>query len=183
MSVKSAQRTTARLEEKGLIEKVRMILGKGREQGVEFRVAPPPSLAAETRLVTEARLVPQTTIKETHIKKHTQQTATIESTRKELASQDVGVGVKSKFTIAQCRDYADNLQRAGQGINNPGGYATTIHRSGEADAQIESFLNPAEQAKNAVDSKLCPDCHGTGFWEPGGAGKGVAKCKHERLTV
>ncbi len=68
------------------------------------------------------------------------------------------------------------------GITNPGGYATKIHRSGEADDLIETFLNPSPTQTNVVDITRCPDCRGTGFYEPGGAGKGVAKCKHERLT-
>jgi hypothetical protein len=66
------------------------------------------------------------------------------------------------------------------GITNPGGYATKIHRSGEADDLIGAFLEPVESAKT-IDVSQCPDCKGTGFWEPGGVGKGVAKCKHERL--
>jgi hypothetical protein len=32
------------------------------------------------------------------------------------------------------------------------------------------------------DYKNCPDCQGSGFWYPEGNEKGVAKCKHERLT-
>lgn len=50
--------------------------------------------------------------------------------------------VGSKFSIEECRKYAQHLQATGQGINNPGGYATTIHRTGEADMLIESFLHP-----------------------------------------
>jgi hypothetical protein len=52
------------------------------------------------------------------------------------------VRVGSKFTLEECRRYARHLQSTGQGINNPGGYATTIHRTGEADLLIESFLLP-----------------------------------------
>ncbi|MEA2174810.1 MAG: Bacteriophage replication protein, partial [Blastocatellia bacterium] len=32
------------------------------------------------------------------------------------------------------------------------------------------------------DYKDCPDCQGSGFWYPEGVEKGVAKCKHTRLT-
>jgi hypothetical protein len=32
------------------------------------------------------------------------------------------------------------------------------------------------------DYKNCPDCQGSGFWYLEGAEKGVAKCKHKRLT-
>jgi hypothetical protein len=47
----------------------------------------------------------------------------------------------SKFTIEECRKYAKHLQATGQGINNPGGFATTIHRTGNVDAVIEEFLS------------------------------------------
>jgi hypothetical protein len=47
----------------------------------------------------------------------------------------------SKFTIEECRRYAEHLHTTGQGIKNPGGYATTIKRTGDVDAQIEEFLS------------------------------------------
>ena len=94
----------------------------------------------------------------------------------------VGVGVGSKYTIEECRKYARHLQATGQGINNPGGYATTIHRTGEADVLIESFLRPpAPSPPPPPDTSRCPDCHGSGFYYPEGAEGGVARCRHERL--
>jgi hypothetical protein len=95
-------------------------------------------------------------------------------------TQEVGVGVGSKFTIEECRKYAKYLQSTGQGINNPGGYATTIHRTGEADLLIGSFLNPPASTL-VVDTTQCPDCKGTGFYYPKGVEGGVARCKHEQL--
>jgi hypothetical protein len=92
----------------------------------------------------------------------------------------VGVGVGSKFTLEDCQKYATYLHASGRGITNPGGYATSIYRSGEADALIEKFLHPPEPAE-LLDTSQCPDCHGTGFWYPEGIGGGVKKCKHERL--
>jgi hypothetical protein len=92
------------------------------------------------------------------------------------------VCVCSRFTLEECRKYADHLHRTEQGIVNPGGYATKIYRSGEADIAIAAFLAPVE-ASVTRDVSACPDCHGTGFWEPGGIGKGVAKCKHDRLPT
>jgi hypothetical protein len=105
-----------------------------------------------------------------------------EHTVKETHTNTSDVRVGSRYSLAECRSYAEHLSRTGQGITNPGGYATKIHRSGEADELIAAFLEPVE-ALPAVDTSQCPDCQGTGFWEPGGAGKGVAKCKHERLSV
>jgi hypothetical protein len=92
-----------------------------------------------------------------------------------------GVRVGSRFSIEECRRYAQHLQSTGQGINNPGGYATTIHRMGEADELIEKFLNPT--ASIQVDSSQCPDCKGSGFYYPNGPTGGVAKCKHEKLDA
>ena len=96
-------------------------------------------------------------------------------------TQEVGVRVGSKFTIEECRRYARYLQSTGQGINNPGGYATTIHRTGEADELIDRFLNPT--ASIQMDTSQCPDCRGSGFYYPNGPTGGVAKCKHEKLTT
>jgi hypothetical protein len=93
-----------------------------------------------------------------------------------------GVRVGSKFTIEECRRYADHLRSTGQGINNPGGYATTIHRTGEADELIERFLSPTPSPAQA-DTSSCPDCQGTGFYYPKGIDQGVAKCPHSRLTT
>jgi hypothetical protein len=50
------------------------------------------------------------------------------------------VGVCSKFSLEECRAYADHLNHTGQGITNPGGYATAIYRSGEADGLIGRWL-------------------------------------------
>jgi phage gp16-like protein len=34
----------------------------------------------------------------------------------------------------------------------------------------------------SVDASKCPDCGGSGWWYPEGEGKGVAKCRHEKLA-
>jgi hypothetical protein len=91
-----------------------------------------------------------------------------------------GVGVGSKFSLEECKRFAEHLQKTGQGINNPGGYATAIFRSGEADTQIEAFLSaPATSAPFKADD--CPDCGGSGYFYPEGVDKGVKICKHEKL--
>jgi len=88
---------------------------------------------------------------------------------------------KSKFSIEECRRYADHLQKTNQGITNPGGYATTVQRTGEADALIEKFLTPPPK-HDLTSSTACPDCEGTGYWYPQGKEKGVARCRHENLV-
>ena len=93
-----------------------------------------------------------------------------------------GVGVGSKFSLEVCRRYGEHLRKKGEGITNPGGYATAIYRTGEADALIEQFLN--YQLREADDVSRCPDCRGLGFTYPQGVEKGmVAKCKHPRLKT
>jgi len=87
----------------------------------------------------------------------------------------------SKFSLDECRRYAEHLQKTGKGITNPGGYATIIYRTGEADALIERFLNPDKN--ETEDISQCPDCKGMGFTYPEGIDRGVvAKCKHTRLS-
>ena len=88
---------------------------------------------------------------------------------------------RSRFSLDECRRYANHLNKTGQGITNPGGYATTIHRTGEADELIEKFLHPPVPSAS-VDASQCPDCRGTGWWYPKGPEMGVARCKHERLA-
>lgn len=163
------------------LERKKLIKGLGIDntnsqkelRGLHFEVRLPSATRAEiaphTKFAPRADSTPN---KEETIKETTQ-------------TQDepvVGVRGSSKFTIEECRKYAQHLQATGQGINNPGGYATTIHRTGEADMLIESFLRPqAAGPSPTLDISQCPDCHGTGFFYPKGVEGGVARCKHEQL--
>lgn len=90
-----------------------------------------------------------------------------------------GAGVASRFNLEECKRYAEHLKATGQGITNPGGYATKIFRSGEADALIDAYLNPVMP----LDANLCPDCQGRGFAhiDPNDFDRGVRPCKHPRL--
>lgn len=179
LSYKSAQRAVNSLEKRGLIRRQGRIIGYGKDQGLEFWVAPATSQAKETRQDTGTSQVTEATIKESNLKETHTQKETKENPQNEHATRAVGVG--SKFTIDECRSYAEHLRTTGQGINNPGGFAMSIYRSGIADAFIEKFLNPVERAK-PQDTSACPDCQGTGFFYPQGAEHGVVKCKHERLV-
>ncbi len=49
----------------------------------------------------------------------------------------------------------------------------------EADAAQAST---AEKASPEVDATQCTDCYGTGMWYPQGYDKGVARCRHEKLS-
>jgi hypothetical protein len=163
------------------LERKKLIKGQGTDntnsqkelRGLHFEVRLPSATRAEIAPHTKSAPGAETTPnKEKSIKETTQ-------------TQDepvVGVRAGSKFTIEECRKYAQHLQTTGQGINNPGGYATTIHRTGEADMLIESFLRPqAPSPSSNLDTSQCPDCHGSGFYYPKGVEGGVARCKHEQL--
>ena len=114
------------------------------------------------------------TIHEPSMNTHTQQ----QPVRVCVESENSKTG--SRFSAHECRQYAEHLKATGSGITNPGGYATIIHRSGEADSLIEEFLNPAK----AIDVNKCPDCEGRGMYYPNGIGIGpVVKCRHEKLKA
>ena len=98
---------------------------------------------------------------------------------KETTHTTQSVSVGSHFSLEDCRRYADHLKQTGQGIKNPGGYATKIFRSGEADAFIEAFLNPPAQ----IDISQCQDCKGTGFiyLDMSNPDRGVKPCNHRTI--
>ena len=49
-------------------------------------------------------------------------------------------------------------------------------------AQLASEEKSGPEPAVKVDAASCPDCFGTGMWYPEGYEKGVAKCRHERLS-
>ncbi len=163
---RTAHTAMKKLTAKGLVVKKRHIFGKVTEQGTEFELPLPIKLAALLRSAESAAPAKSADNKEHRIKDtHT--------------NTETGVRVCSRFTLQECRRYAESLRT--DGINNPGGYATKIHRSGEADELIAKFLAPVESAK-IIDVRECPDCAGTGWRHPNGVGGGVVKCKHEHLV-
>lgn len=185
MSRTSVQKSIGILVEKGLIED----LGedkKGGKEGKRYKVLPGITIPSrtipkDTIVAGESTISAGTTAVSGTIPPDT----TIKDNNKDLInthSKTVGVRVGSKFTIEECQRYAKHLQSTGQGINNPGGYATTIHRTGEADQFIEGFLHPEVTSPALpLDTSQCPDCQGSGFFYPQGIEGGVARCKHEQL--
>jgi DNA-binding Lrp family transcriptional regulator len=165
------------LEKRRLIRRVHVDLNNRNqhERGVTFQMLLPQAARAKIAAPEISTGAAKTSAAEriSDIKVNTQ--------KENTQTQEAGVRVGSKFTIEECRRYAEHLRSTGQGINNPGGYATTIHRTGEADELIERFLNPT--ASVLVDASQCPDCKGSGFYYPNGPGGGVAKCRHEKLTT
>ena len=177
MSESKARRAMRVLISRGIIEVINQDFSNVNqaERGTTYRIlapAPRTTPGSRTPPVQQTAPVHGTPNKENTFKENTQ-------TQEPPVA---GVRVASKFTIEECRKYAEHLRSTGQGINNPGGYATTIHRTGEADLMIESFLHPeASDLSSTPDTSQCPDCQGTGFYYPKGIEGGVARCKHERL--
>jgi hypothetical protein len=178
----TTRRIVKALEKKGLIKMVRLVFGLNHEQGYEFEVYPPPALlkhlesqGSRRKRVSDAVSLADTaspanaaTMKDNVFVSKTTPTQTPAS-----------VGAASRFSLEECRRYADHLKATGQGITNPGGYATKIFRSGEADALVDAFLNPPVQ----LDASQCPDCQGRGWAYIDDANRdlGVKPCKHPRL--
>lgn len=69
MKPTATHQAVKRLEQKGMLEKRAIVLGKGKEQGVEFWLSLPASLAESIRLARSARLAESEPIKEKNIKK------------------------------------------------------------------------------------------------------------------
>jgi len=175
LSPRSAADAVTLLESKGLIRRGAVITGKGKEQGIEYWVAPSSALANPASLAFSASHARSASPAESARSKEYKE----ETTHEEPTQTQGCVGAPSRFTLEECRRYANHLQKTGQGITNPGGFATTVHRTGEADTLIEFFLNPQPQRS---DISKCPDCNGQGFKliEKDGR-EGAVKCKHERL--
>ena len=95
----------------------------------------------------------------------------------------------SKFSLSECRRYAEHLKSTGQGIYNPGGFARRIHDSGSEDEQVARWLAKLEPQRvesgelpAPLDTSACPDCHGNGMAVIMRDGRnGAIKCKHPRL--
>jgi hypothetical protein len=182
ISKSQSQRTLAKLASKGLI--VNMGRSKSGPERNRFKVLPGipviphknifrEDISREGEDVPYENKVPGQDISHANTNKNN---------NKELVNTHTQLGVGSKFSLDECRRFAEHLQKTGQGINNPGGYATTIHRTGEVDMLIESFLHPETSAPSSnLDTSRCPECHGSGFYYPKGVGGGVARCKHEQL--
>jgi hypothetical protein len=64
--------------------------------------------------------------------------------------------VSSQYSFAECLRYAEFLQATGRGINNPGGLATTLHRTGLSDSLIAKFLEGETQRQENTGSEDSP---------------------------
>jgi hypothetical protein len=144
ISIRQAQKSVERLLAAKWIERLSVEQGgaKRSERGSVYRVKLPAATIARPAIAQPA-IARDATNKE--------------NTLKETHTNTEGVGVRSRFALKECRAYADSLKS--EGIQNPGGYATKIHRTGEADELVERFLTPPPLSP-AVDASQCPDCQG-----------------------
>jgi hypothetical protein len=181
MSETAARQAAKGLVKKGLVKKQGMVFGKGVEQGIEWEIYAPSALikhkeetsrrparnagpSFNTGQVLNAGPVPAAPIKE------------INTQNKNTQTQAGGV---SRFTFDECRTYAEHLKKTGGGITNPRGFATVIHRTGQADNDIEAFLHPASE--KAASCARCVTTGGFIYIDPSNPDKGVRPCKHESL--
>jgi DNA-binding Lrp family transcriptional regulator len=175
ISERQTRKSIVRLERRELIQRIEQDFGNKNMalRGTTFKV-----LISEAAVARRAAPEQQTT--PAQYAAPARGAANKVNTQKESTQTHVGVGGRSRFSLNECRKYAEHLRSTGQGINNPGGYATTILRTGEADDAIAAFLTPEENVA-PMDVSGCPDCSGTGFWYPNGLEKGVKRCMHARL--
>jgi phage FluMu protein Com len=179
----TARASAKALEMKGLIKRQGMVFGLNHEQGIEWEVYPPPALVKY--LKSQANKRRRGSKLESPSK--SESPSDFEPMKdnvllsKEHTQTQAGVSVHSRFSLGECRQYAEHLKQTGQGITNPGGYATKIFRSGEADTFIEAFLN----TQAPLDLTKCPDCRGSNFIyiDQSNPDRGVRACKHERLSI
>jgi hypothetical protein len=138
----SMKRAVVGLVSKGLVEKTGQTNGYGKEQGVEYRL---PKLDWQSMTSSQPRLSSQPSMAPNKIKtiKENTQTQAPGSTGTEEVLRP-GVRAGSRFTLEECRSFAESLRA--EGIQNPGGYATSIHRSGEADDRVDAFLKQQSTA-------------------------------------
>jgi DNA-binding Lrp family transcriptional regulator len=179
ISERQARKSIAKLEGRELIQRIEQDFGNKNLalRGTTFRV-----LISDATPARRATPASQTTAAQyaTPAQGAANKVNTLkENTQTQGAPDGVSVRVGSRFTLEECRRYAESLRASG--INNPGGYATTIKRTGEADELIAAFFAPVESSPTIYIS-ACPDCGGTGF-KPATSGAGVTRCKHERLKA
>lgn len=160
MSRSQVQRSVAGLIDKGLI----VNLGpskKGSKDGNRYKVlpgvptAPSQTIVRQTIVSEDGTIPPQNTeVCRTIVPGNTNKNNNKEDL-KTHPQTNPAVRAGSRFTLEECRRFAESL--SAEGIQNPGGYATAIHRSGEADDRIEAFLKRQEGAGREEKPSLTPE--------------------------
>ena len=179
----TARASAKALEAKGLIKRKGMVFGLNHEQGIEWEVYPPPALVKYLKSQANKRRrgsKSEGPVNSESPSEFEPMKDNVLLTKQHTQTQD-SVRANSRFSLAECRRYAEHLKQTGQGITNPGGYATKIFRSGEADTLIETFMNPP----TSLDLSKCPACRGSNFVyiDPSNPDRGVKPCRHDELLT
>lgn len=171
LAISTTQIAVNSLIEKRLVKKLGTVQGKGKQQGAIYEVIPPNAQLRAQGIPKSGSLSKSGSLPKSGIN--------IVNTAKDTTQTQHRVSAASRFTLEQCRAYADHLKATNQGITNPGGYSTKIYRSGEADAMIEAFLQPSPQKPSTCP--LCARSNGFIYVDVSNPDKGVRPCRHQPL--
>lgn len=72
-------------------------------------------------------------------------------------------------------------------VSSPAAFLTAhlrrrLWKKEKRQLDAEEATLSATSPTSKMDTSQCPDCRGTGMWYPEGFDKGVARCRHEKLT-
>ena len=117
--------------------------------------------------------------------------ATIKTTSKEITGKELSVSEDDRWKeLAEVLMAELKIAAARTTVSSvPAFLAEHLRRrlwkidKKQARAEGRELPDEAVIQSSSVDSSKCPDCGGSGWWYPEGEGKGVAKCKHEKLIT
>ena len=118
--------------------------------------------------------------------------ATIKSTSKEITGKELSSSEEERWReLAEVLMAELKIAAARTTVSNvPAFLAEHLRRRfwkiDKKQARAEGRELPDEMTtkpQSNVDTSSCPDCGGSNWWYPEGESKGVAKCRHEKLTT
>jgi hypothetical protein len=117
--------------------------------------------------------------------------ATLKSATKEITGKEISIAESERWKeLAEVLIAELKIAAARTTVSSvPAFLAEHLRRRlwkiDKKQARAEGRELPDETVSNAptVDASKCDDCGGLGWWYPAGEAKGVAKCKHEKLTT
>ena len=117
--------------------------------------------------------------------------ATIKTTSKEITGKELSVSEDDRWKeLAEVLMAELKIAAARTTVSSvPAFLAEHLRRrlwkidKKQARAEGRELPDEAISQTQTVDASKCPDCGGSGWWYPEGENKGVAKCRHEKLTM
>jgi hypothetical protein len=117
--------------------------------------------------------------------------ATIKSTSKEITGKELSASEEGRWKeLAEVLMAELKIAAARTTVSSiPAFLAEHLRRrlwkidKKQARAEGRELPDEAVNQAQTVDASRCPDCGGSGWWYPDGDAKGVAKCKHEKLST